>query len=290
MFIEIDKTADPDRLEFRPGRAVLGTDEIVFEDAAAAARSPLAARLFEVEGVAAVALGADVVGVRKARAADWQILKPAVLGVIMEHFLSSRPVLLPGEETVAEDFAPADAARVAEIKAVLERRIRPGLAAEGGDVVFRGYRDGVVTLELRAGAFDTPLFSVKIRIENTLRHEIGALESVDFIAPAPAEPAALDLDDPEVAAVHEMLDSQVNPAIAAHGGFIALLDVKDHVAYIRLEGGCQGCGLADVTLKQGVEVALKRAVPSITAVRDTTDHASGTNPYYQPDKGGVSPL
>ena len=70
---------------------------------------------------------------------------------------------------------------------------------------------------------------------------------------------------------------------------IALVDVKDSVAYIRLEGGCQGCGMADVTLRQGVEVEIKHAVPSITAVLDVTDHAGGTNPYYQPGKGGMSP-
>jgi Fe-S cluster biogenesis protein NfuA len=71
---------------------------------------------------------------------------------------------------------------------------------------------------------------------------------------------------------------------------VALLDVRDNRAYIRLSGGCQGCGMADVTLKQGIEVAIKKAVPEIVEVLDSTDHASGTNPYYQPTKGGVSPF
>jgi Fe-S cluster biogenesis protein NfuA len=76
--------------------------------------------------------------------------------------------------------------------------------------------------------------------------------------------------------------------VAAHGGHVALVDVREDTVYIRLEGGCQGCGLADVTLKQGIEVEIRRAVPAIAQVLDVTDHAGGSNPYYQPGKGGVS--
>jgi Fe/S biogenesis protein NfuA len=97
-------------------------------------------------------------------------------------------------------------------------------------------------------------------------------------------------DDPLALKIQEVMDSQINPAIAAHGGFVSLLDVKDHTAYVQLGGGCVGCGLADVTLKQGIEVMILESVPEITTVIDTTDHASGTNPYYQPSKGGQSPL
>jgi Fe-S cluster biogenesis protein NfuA len=98
------------------------------------------------------------------------------------------------------------------------------------------------------------------------------------------------MNTPQALAVRKVLDDDVNPSVASHGGFIALIDVKENVTYIRLEGGCQGCGMADVTLKQGIETAIRRAVPSITAVLDVTDHAGGTNPYYQPGKGGVSPV
>jgi Fe-S cluster biogenesis protein NfuA len=86
------------------------------------------------------------------------------------------------------------------------------------------------------------------------------------------------------------LEKQVNPSVAAHGGHISLVDVQDDTAYIRLEGGCQGCGMADVTLKQGVVTQIQQVAPSITNVLDVTDHAGGDNPYYQPGKGGVSPL
>lgn len=90
--------------------------------------------------------------------------------------------------------------------------------------------------------------------------------------------------DPLEQAVQDVLTKQINPAVATHGGAVQLLEVKDQVAYIELGGGCVGCGMVDVTLKQGIEVAIKEAVPEIKAVVDTTDHASGTNPYFQPDK------
>jgi Fe/S biogenesis protein NfuA len=92
--------------------------------------------------------------------------------------------------------------------------------------------------------------------------------------------------DPLAKAVQEVIDTKINPSVASHGGFIALLDVKDNKAYIQLGGGCQGCGMADVTLKQGIEVMIKEAVPQISEILDTTDHAGGTNPYYAPSKGG----
>ena len=96
--------------------------------------------------------------------------------------------------------------------------------------------------------------------------------------------------DPKAKAVQEVIDKQINPAVAAHGGSVSLLDVKDDIAYIALGGGCQGCGMADVTLKQGIEVAIKEAVPEIKQILDTTDHGSGTNPFYEPSKGGDSPF
>jgi Fe/S biogenesis protein NfuA len=92
--------------------------------------------------------------------------------------------------------------------------------------------------------------------------------------------------DPRAKAVQEVIDSKINPGVAMHGGYITLLDVKEDVAYVALGGGCQGCGMANVTLKQGIEVIIREAVPEIRQVIDTTDHAGGTNPYYQPSKGG----
>ena len=84
--------------------------------------------------------------------------------------------------------------------------------------------------------------------------------------------------------VQKVLDSEINPAVQMHGGLVTLLDVKDGAAYIEMGGGCQGCGMKDVTLRQGIEGAFKRSVPEITQIIDTTDHVAGTNPYYQPSK------
>jgi Fe/S biogenesis protein NfuA len=95
--------------------------------------------------------------------------------------------------------------------------------------------------------------------------------------------------DPAALAVQQILDAEINPAVAMHGGFVTLLDVKDGVAFIQMGGGCQGCGMVDVTLKQGIEVRIREAVPQIREIVDSTDHAGGRNPYYRPSKGGASP-
>jgi Fe/S biogenesis protein NfuA len=84
--------------------------------------------------------------------------------------------------------------------------------------------------------------------------------------------------------IQEMIDYQINPAVAGHGGFIELLDYKDGVVYLRMGGGCQGCGMANVTLKQGIERMIREEIPEVQQIVDTTDHAGGTNPYYQPSK------
>ncbi|CAA9573433.1 MAG: [4Fe-4S] cluster carrier protein NfuA [uncultured Truepera sp.] len=97
-------------------------------------------------------------------------------------------------------------------------------------------------------------------------------------------------DDPIAQRVQETLDKQVNPGVASHGGHVALTKVEGDAAYVRLGGGCQGCGAADVTLRQGIEEAITRAVPEIRRVLDATDHAAGTNPYYAPSETGHSPL
>lgn len=96
--------------------------------------------------------------------------------------------------------------------------------------------------------------------------------------------------DPLAAAVQKVLDDEINPAVASHGGSVVLMEVKDGVAYVEMMGGCQGCGMANVTLRAGVETRIKEAVPGIRAVTDVTDHAGGTNPYYASSQGGESPV
>ena len=291
MFVRIETTRDAATLRFLPGRPVLESGPVAFDDAETAERSPLAARLFGVAGVRAVALGPDFIAVTRDEGGDWRRMKPALLGVIMEHFLTDRPAILPESEADdAPDHDPADAGAVAEIEAVLEARLRPVLATGGGAIALRRYRDGVAEFELSGGVPGMPRFALETRIANTLRHLAPAVSEARFTAPRRATPPALDRDDAEVAAILDLVETRINPAIAGHGGRVALIAVKEHVAYIRLEGGCQGCGMAEATLKEGVEAAIRRAAPSIRAVLDATDHASGARPYFAPGQKGTSPL
>ncbi len=278
MFIQTETTDLDHVLKFLPGRPVLDGEAMTFGDEAAAQLSPLAARLFQLEAVSEVALDGEAVIVSKTPDADWQLLKPAVFGVIMEHFLADKPILVDGNEILEAD-----------VRALIDERIRPGIAAEGGDILFYGVSDGVARLELVNRGLAAPAFSFQIRVENTIRNYLPDVAAVEFVRASPPTPlpvekphSTLDLDDPETVAVKTLLDEQINPAVAAHGGYIALIAVEDHVVHLSLEGGCQGCGMADVTLREGVAAAILDQVPSITDVRDATDHASGTNPYYRP--------
>lgn len=290
MFIQTESLPGGSIMRFYPGRTVLEVGSAQFESPDEAVRSPLAAALFTIEGVEAVAFDADFVAVRKAEAADWQVLKPPILGAIMEHFVAGLPVIddpaveLPGEQ----DYGP-DQPVVDEVQHVLAERVRPGLAAEGGDVRLIGFADGVVRLSLAGGRFSAPLFAVKVKIENTLMKLVPDIEGVEFVhepvtdAAGWAEPEERPgLRTPEAEAIQRLLDERVNPAVAAHGGYISLVDVQENRAYIRLEGGCQGCGMSTMTLRRGVEVEILREVPTIASVIDVTDHAAGSNPYYQP--------
>ena len=280
MFIETERTPDPATIRFLPGRPVLETRTVEFADPALAERSPLARRLFAIAPVRRVALGPDYITVTKAEKADWRDLKPEVLAAIMQHFLAGEPVMGPAEPDFEAE--PEDAEVVEELRNLIETRIQPTAAERGGDVVFRGYRDGVVYLEFQGAGV-----ALRGAIANMLRHYVPEVLDVRDWRDALPRPG---LDTPEGRTILRLLDERINPAVVAHGGHVALVDVKDDTAFIRLEGGCQGCGMADVTLKQGIEFEIMRAVPTITSVLDVTDHAGGKNPYYQPGKGGASPF
>ncbi len=283
MFIQTQATDNPDCLKFLPGRDVTDGRAIEFQGLEAARRSPLAERLFAVDSVARVALGADHIAVTKTPDVEWHIVKPVVLGAIMDHFVAGDPVLLEGEGANGADEADIDDDEIsAQLRELIDTRIRPTAQQSGGDVSFRGFENGVVLLEMEGGAF-----SLMDGIANMLRHYVPEVRDVVDYRDALPKPG---LETPEGEAILRILDEQVNPAVASHGGHISLVDVQDDIAYIRLEGGCQGCGMADVTLKQGVETAIMREVPTITSVLDVTDHAGGSNPYFQPGKGGMSPM
>lgn len=182
MFIQTETTPNPATLKFIPGRAVLKGGTRDFRDAKeAAAISPLAARLFDVDGVAGVFLGSDFVSVTKSEG-EWQHLKPAVLGAIMEHFLSGEPVLASNGagDASGEDYDAADAEIVAQIKELIETRVRPAVATDGGDIVFHGYRDGTVYLKMHGACSGCPSSTATLRhgIESLLRHFVPEVESV----------------------------------------------------------------------------------------------------------------
>src|SRR3546814_884695 len=145
MFIQTEQTPNPATLKFLPGRDVMGqgpgSGTADFTDAAAATRSPLAERLFRIEGVSGVFLGSDFVTVTKADDKDWMVLKPAILGIIMEHFAAGRPVILADE--AATDGAEDDE-RSATIRELIDTRVRPAVAQDGGDIILRGFEDGEI--------------------------------------------------------------------------------------------------------------------------------------------------
>ena len=185
MFIETEATPNPATLKFLPGRAVAGETTADFAAPVDAATSPLAARLFALDGVARVFLGGDFVTVTKTEDADWPQLKARVLGAIMDHALAGEPALAPRHAAPEEDCAPEDAELVAQIKELLDTRVRPAVASDGGDIIFRGFRDGVVRLHMQGACSGCPSSTATLKdgIENMLRHyvpEVVAVEQVMF--------------------------------------------------------------------------------------------------------------
>ncbi|HUG61116.1 MAG TPA: NifU family protein [Methylomirabilota bacterium] len=182
MFIQTEATPNPATLKFLPGRVVLDRGPMDFLTAEEAEASPLASALFAVPGVTGVFFGYDFITVTKSDA-DWARLKPAVLGAIMEHFMSGAPVLASADEEVApgiEDYDPADEETVATIKELLDTRVRPAVAADGGDITFRSFKDGVVYLNMRGACAGCPSSTATLRhgIQNLLRHFLPEVEEV----------------------------------------------------------------------------------------------------------------
>ncbi|HXL67288.1 MAG TPA: NifU family protein [Xanthobacteraceae bacterium] len=176
MFIQTETTPNPATLKFIPGRPVLAEGTLELLDAAQAGNSPLAVRLFGVPGVSGVFFGQDFITVTKA-GGEWGHLKPAILGAIMEHFLSGDPLLLDetaatGSDAADEFFEEKDAGTVATIKELIETRVRPAVANDGGDITFRGFREGVVYLNMKGSCAGCPSSTMTLKngIENLLRH------------------------------------------------------------------------------------------------------------------------
>ncbi|MCA0419434.1 NifU family protein [Bosea beijingensis] len=186
MFIQTEATPNPATLKFLPGRAVMPDGTLDLRDVTDAERSPLAQRLFGVSGVSGVFLGSDFITVTKSDG-EWPHLKPAILGAIMEHFMSGAPVLAAGSAAdvieEGEFFDPADAQTVETIKDLLETRIRPAVAGDGGDITFRGYRDGTVYLAMKGSCSGCPSSTATLKhgIQNLLRHFLPDVREVEAI-------------------------------------------------------------------------------------------------------------
>jgi Fe-S cluster biogenesis protein NfuA len=184
MFIQTEDTPNPASLKFLPGREVTGAQPpIDFPNQEAAAASPLAAALFAVDGVNSVFFGADYIVVSKQEDVEWQLVKPALLTAIMEHFIAERPLMadgfIGGDDGEAE-IAAEDAETVAIIKQILDTRVRPAVAQDGGDIVFHGFEDGIVSLHMRGACAGCPSATATLKqgVENLLKHYVPSVTEV----------------------------------------------------------------------------------------------------------------
>jgi Fe-S cluster biogenesis protein NfuA len=186
MFIQTESTPNPATLKFLPGRDVLEGGAVEFTTQEDARQSPLASALFAVTGVTNVFFGSDFVSVTK-DAGEWQHLKPAILGAIMEHFMSGAPLLTGAAPVASSDsaefFAPSDAETVATIKELLDTRIRPAVAGDGGDITFRGFKDGIVFLKMKGACAGCPSSTATLKhgIQNLLKHFLPDVRAVEQV-------------------------------------------------------------------------------------------------------------
>jgi Fe-S cluster biogenesis protein NfuA len=175
MFIQTEHTPNPTTLKFIPGKPVLGDGTVDYRSKEEAVGSPLASRLFDIDGVTGVFLGSDFISVTKGDA-EWLHIKPAILGAIMEHYMSGAPMVDGGEAVEpaagSEDYDPKDEDTVKTIKELLDTRVRPAVANDGGDITFQGFKDGVVFLHMRGACSGCPSSTATLRhgIENLLKH------------------------------------------------------------------------------------------------------------------------
>lgn len=187
MFIQTEDTPNPAALKFLPGKAVLESGVADFTGRDAAQRSPLARLLFEIDGVAGVFLGSDFVTVTKTGDKSWQVLKPMVLGAVMDHYTSGAPIMESGEAAAEdEEFSDegADVEIIAQIKELIDTRVRPAVAQDGGDIIYKGFKNGTVYLNLRGSCAGCPssTATLKMGIENMLKHYVPEVLQVEAMA------------------------------------------------------------------------------------------------------------
>tara|TARA_B100002051_G_C16734131_1_gene640120 strand:- start:2200 stop:2751 length:552 start_codon:yes stop_codon:yes gene_type:complete len=179
MFIQTESTPNPATLKFLPGNSVMETGTANFAAPDEANRSPLAQSLFATEGVTGVFLGADFITVTKSDDKEWDVMKPLILGAIMEHFQSGRPVI----EADAADTTVADGDDdevVVQIRELIDTRVRPAVAQDGGDIVYKGFEDGIVYLHMQGACAGCPSSTATLKhgIENMLRYYVPEVQEV----------------------------------------------------------------------------------------------------------------
>lgn len=184
MFIQTESTPNPATLKFLPGQTVLDLGTADFPSAEAATKSPLAGRIFAVSGVTGVFFGTDFVTVTKAEAVDWGHIKPAILGAIMEHYQSGAPIMTGEQAAAHQTHDGPDGDIVKQIKELLDTRVRPAVAQDGGDITFHGFDRGVVYLHMKGACAGCPssTLTLKMGIENLLRHYIPEVTEVRPVA------------------------------------------------------------------------------------------------------------
>ncbi|MDE2445147.1 MAG: NifU family protein [Alphaproteobacteria bacterium] len=182
MFIQTEATPNPATLKFIPGKPVLPGSTREYKKAADALESPLAEKLFSVSGVTGVFLGHDFITVSKGQG-EWQHLKPAILGLIMDHYVSGAPILSDAGqiELSGEEFFAAEHSEIVKtIKELLDSRVRPAVAQDGGDITFKGFKEGVVYLNMKGSCAGCPSSTATLKhgIENLLRHFVPEVTGV----------------------------------------------------------------------------------------------------------------
>ncbi len=183
MFIQTEQTPNPQTLKFLPGRVVMKEGTAFYEDLQETANSPFAKRLFQIEGVNGVFFGSDFITITKLEELDWQVMKPIVLGAIMDHFNSEEETIdasisAKGKDSLKNDNNDTDV--VKQIKELLDTRVRPAVAMDGGDIIYQNFEDGIVYLHMQGACAGCPssTATLKMGIENMLKHYVPEVKEV----------------------------------------------------------------------------------------------------------------
>ena len=180
MFVQTEPTPNPATLKFLPGQEVMKEGTIFFQNEESANNSPLAINLFSIKGVESVFFGSDFITITKAEASDWTLMKPAILGCIIEHFTMNKPVISEQAARTEHTYDENDSDVVKKIKELLDTKVRPAVAMDGGDIIFDKYNEGIVFLQMQGACQGCPssTATLKMGIENMLKHYIPEIREV----------------------------------------------------------------------------------------------------------------